>query len=153
MSRSSIFFLSLLFSLNTLAQGVSSPEPPESNYNRELNAANDSKARGMALTRYVDAIMEMSYSDEDKKQLIEKKVKAMIELDFMGFHEIFMKIKGTHVSFMIKQILPILTTEQRAAFNAANRYITDDFISRQNNTIRPAWPANVPQPGYGWGKR
>jgi len=152
MLKTFIFILAMLFSMNTRAQGISSPEPQESNYTRELNAANDSKSRGLALTKYVEAILDMGYAEAQKKQLIEKKVKAMIDLDFMGIHELFTKVNRRHLNFLITQVLPMLTSEQKAAFSAVTKYITDDFVSVQNNTTRPTWPANVPRPGYGWGK-
>jgi hypothetical protein len=76
----------------------------------------------------------------------------MIETDFMGFYEMVMKIKNENTVFVMKKIVSALSNEKQAAFRAAMSYTTEMFSSMQNGTPPPAWPAIVPQPGYGWGK-
>ncbi|MBP6431934.1 MAG: hypothetical protein KA319_09215 [Ferruginibacter sp.] len=131
---------------------VISPEPYETTYKNELVAANDYKARGLAFAKYVDGLMTTSLTESEKETLLIEKTKQMIEIDFMGYQHMVMKVKNQNVSFVYKKTSLALTADQTAAFKAANQYAIDEFTSMQNNTTKPVWPAIVPKPGYGWGK-
>lgn len=131
---------------------VLSPEPYETTYANELRVSNDYQARGLAFAKYVDALLTTQLTESDKGILLVKKTKEIIEIDFMAYQHMMMKIKPANVSFVNQKISPSLTAEQKSAFKAACQYAIDEYSSLQNNTAKPLWPSNVPKPGFGWGK-
>jgi WG containing repeat len=130
-----------------------SPEPQESNYNRALSAANNSKERAKAVTDYINSIKTLGYNEGQLTYLLAQKFKAMMDIDYHGFFETMMSkaIKFDDVKLCMKAAQS-LTSQQRSAMKSIATYITDDFVARQNNTTPPLYPAGVPKPGYAWGK-
>jgi hypothetical protein len=137
----------------SVSYGAISPEPQESDYQKKLTKAGNSNERADAIIDYYLAIKSMNYSSEQMETLLGQKFIQMMEIDYYGFYYILMskRIKMEDVQLCMKAS-NVLTTEQRAAVKSLSKYTVDEFIATQNNTAKPAYPAGVPQPGYGWGK-
>ena len=132
---------------------VQSPEPHESNYQKALAAAGNSKERGKAINQYVDGLHTTSLTDDEKIYLLGEKFKQLVEIDYFGFFESVMNYKNANNNAVIyKKAWEKLTPEQIKCVAVAAQYRVDEFSASQNNTPKPAWPAGLPKPGYGWGK-
>jgi WG containing repeat len=130
-----------------------SPEPYESNYNRALAAANNSKERSKAVEAYIKGISTLGYSHSQKVYLTAQKFIALMDIDYHGFFETMMlrTIKGDELTVCYAAYRS-LKPEQLSAVKALAQYVVDDFIATQNNKTPPPYPAGIPKPGFGWGK-
>lgn len=128
-------------------------DPPASidqQFSNALRAANNSNERGAALIAYDNALKTAGYSEGHCSYLVGQKMLQVVDIDFHGVLEYFMKQKGNVSLFM--GALSILKPEHRAAIKAITQYIVDKYTAEQNGTAAPSWPSGVPRPGYGWGK-
>lgn len=130
-----------------------SPEPYETNYNRALAAANNSKDRSKAITDYISSIKPLGYSEGQLTYLIAQKFIAMMDIDYHGFFETMMStaIKYEELKLCLKAAYS-LSNEQRGAMKSIASYVSEDFVAWQNKTTPPPYPAGVPRPGFAWGK-
>ena len=130
-----------------------SPEPQESNYQKALAKAGNSKERADAIIDYYLALKALSFSADKLEILLGQKFLQMIDIDFHGYYQVLMsrRINFDDVKLCMKAS-EVLTSEQRNAVGLLNKYAVDEFQATQNNTAKPAYPTGVPQPGYGWGK-
>lgn len=130
-----------------------SPEPQESNYQKALAKAGNSKERADAIIDYYLALKALNFSADKLEILLGQKFLQMIDIDFHGYYQVLMsrRINFDDVKLCMKASA-VLTAEQRNAVGLLNKYAVDEFQATQNNTAKPAYPTGVPQPGYGWGK-
>lgn len=130
-----------------------SPEPYESDYQKKLKNANSSTERADAIIDYYLAVKQLSYTPEQLEGLLSQKFLQVVDIDYHGFYRVIMskRINFDDVKLCIKAS-EVLTQKQRDAMKSLNQYSIDEFQAIQNNTTKPAYPAGVPQPGYGWGK-
>lgn len=146
-------FYKSTISSSTLPIKKASPEPQESKYQSALSKANNSKERAAAINEYYFAIKQLGYTAADLESLLGDKFLQMCNIDYYGIYDALMSktLKNDDVKFYLKTI-EVLTSEQRAAIRQLAKYSVDDFTAMQNNTPKPAYPAGVPKPGFGWGK-
>lgn len=130
-----------------------SPEPYETNYNRALAAANNSKERSKAMEAYIKAIGTLGYSHSQKVYLTAQKFIALMDIDYHGFFETMMlrSIQGDDLK-VCTAAYRSLKPEQLSAIKTLAQYVVDDFVATQNKTTPPPYPAGIPKPGFGWGK-
>lgn len=134
-------------------QGREMLDPPVSidqQFSNALRAANNSKERGAALIAYDDALKAAGYSAGHCSYLVGQKMQQVVDIDFHGVFEYFMKQKVPANGFV--GALSILKAEHRSAIKAIAQYIIDEYLAREKGLAPPAWPAGVPKAGYGWGK-
>ena len=131
---------------------IPSPEPHETNFQKEFYAAATSDARGAALATYMEAIDKMNYSEADKTSLAVAKFKEGMDVDFYGVFKSIMKASKMNTGFFTQSIYPKLLPEQVAAFKALSKYTVDKYVAKNNKQPEPAYPSIAPPPGAPWGK-
>ncbi|MBS1620554.1 MAG: WG repeat-containing protein [Bacteroidetes bacterium] len=129
---------------------IPAPEPAATNFYNALKTAADSKARGLVINTYENAIMGMSYSETDKIRLIADAYAKVMEIDFHGVFEALMKSKD--VLFINNKVLTLLPQDQQKGIIAWAGYISAEFAAKRDGKPLPSRPANIPEPGNGWGK-
>ncbi|MBK8953796.1 MAG: WG repeat-containing protein [Chitinophagaceae bacterium] len=133
-------------------KGKELQDPPrymEDQFGTKLQAANNSKERGLALVDYENALKGAGYSNGHTAYLLGQKLAQVIDIDFYGVFEYLMKAKNIS---SYRGATSILTMEQRSAIKSLAQYVVDDFVARDKGQSAPAWPNGVPKAGYGWGK-
>lgn len=130
-----------------------SPEPYESDYQKKLRNAGNSKERADAIIDYYLGVKQLNYASERIESLLGQKFLQMMDIDYHGFYEVLMskRINFEDIKLCMKAS-EVLTKEQKGAVKLISQYTIDEFLATQNNTAKPAYPAGIPQPGYGWGK-
>lgn len=130
-----------------------SPEPYESDYQKKLTNANDSKARANAMIDYYVALKPLNYTTAQLETLLGQKFVQMMDIDYHGYMEMLMskRLSPDDIKLCMKAS-EVLTKEQRSAIKLIAQHTVDEFVATQNNKPQPAYPIGVPKPGYGWGK-
>ncbi|MGG9971841.1 WG repeat-containing protein [Ferruginibacter sp. SUN002] len=132
---------------------VVSPEPHESNFQKALAAAANSKQRGEAINQYVTQLHTTQLTEDEKIYLLGEKFKQVVDIDYYGMFEAFMHYKNEKNNATIYLAARnSLTKEQISYITIAAQHVTDEFIAASNNKPAPEWPKGLPKPGYGWGK-
>jgi len=130
-----------------------SPEPQESKYQSALSRAKNTNERVAALNEYYLTIKNLGFANNDIESLLGDK---FLQMTYIDFHSVFQALMSNKIKFddvkLYQKSLEVLTREQRNAIKLLAQYTVDDFVATQNNRPRPAYPAGVPKPGFGWGK-
>lgn len=128
-------------------------DPDDSGYKKELSLARDSKGRAAALAKYLNN----AYVKTDSLQfsnLLAEKLQQMAEIDFYAISEMLMTNKGPNEYKIRMRLMSVIPADQRKMIIAYSDCIVDNFQRRQNSLPeQPCPPANLPQPGYGLGKK
>lgn len=137
-----------------LLPSVTSPEPYESNFQKALTAAANSKQRGEAINQYVTQLHSTNLTEEEKIYLLGEKFKEVIEIDYHGMFDAFMHYKNemNNAKIYLAAARASLTSEQFSYITIAAKYVSDEYVAKNNNKPAPEWPKGLPKPGYGWGK-
>lgn len=122
-------------------------------YERELSAANDSKARAAALSKYLNDIFVRTDSLEFTK-LLTARLQQMAGIDFYAISEMLTGNKGPHEYRIRTRVLQVLPADQRQIIMAYSQCVIDNYqLRQQNKPEKSCPPADLPQPGYGLGKK
>lgn len=137
-----------------LLPSVNSPEPYESNFQKALAAAANSKQRGEAINQYVTQLHSTTLTDDEKIYLLGEKFRSVVEIDYHGMFQAFMSYKNekNNGKIYLAAARSSLTPEQFRYITVAAKYVSDEFVAKSNNSPVPEWPQGLPKPGYGWGK-
>jgi hypothetical protein len=146
-------------------EAVQSPEPYESNYQKALAAAAETKNRVAALNTYFRGIRSLSFTDDQLKFLLDGKFRQLFETDFYALYEFYLDqvaVKDDQRAFTSTYLAlkKLLTREQFDIFDFYTQYaMGEKGIQVYNHTTgvtstspKLAWRADAPRPGYGWGK-
>ena len=143
----------LYISTGVGAAATASPEPHESNYQKELSVANDSKSRAAALAKYLNEVFVKTDSLAFSK-LLGEKLQQMAEIDFYAISEMLMTNKGPNEYKIRMRLLNVIPADQRKILTAYSNCIVENFQRRQNSLPEQSCPpAHLPQPGFGLGKK
>lgn len=135
------------------AAAATSPEPYESNYQKELSLANDSKSRAAALATYLNEVFVKTDS-LNFSNLLAKKLQQMADIDFYAISEMLISNKGPNQAKIMKHTLNVIPADQRQIIIAYSNCIVDNFQRRQNSLPEQTCPPpHLPQPGFGLGKK
>ncbi len=130
--------------------GPAGPEPYESNFQRKIDTAASSEARGRILNEFSAAIIGLTLSEEEKINMVLAKYKQMMSIDFQGVWQALLNIEETHFKFVQGKVRILLSQPQQDAIKAMGKYHIDKFNAKQNKQPAPPWPANVPKEGQPW---
>ncbi|MCB0511509.1 MAG: hypothetical protein KDC72_03110, partial [Bacteroidetes bacterium] len=126
---------------------IASPEPAESNFNNAIAKTTTSLERGKVLNEFINAVMTLNYTDNEKAGLIADKYASVMNIDFHGVFNSLMKIDSKYVPFLTKYVYAVLPLNQVKALKDMANYVVTKYT---NKTNPPAWPSNVPKEGEGW---
>ncbi|MBL7748216.1 MAG: WG repeat-containing protein [Chitinophagaceae bacterium] len=146
-------------------EAVQSPEPYESNYQKAIASAGETKDRVAALNAYFRGIRSLSFTDDQLKFLLDGKFRQLFETDFYALYEFYLdqvSVKDDKRAFTTTYLAlkKLLTKEQFDIFDFYTQHAMGEKGIQVYNqttgvtTISPklAWRADAPRPGYGWGK-
>ena len=126
---------------------IASPEPAESNFNNAIAKTTTSLERGKVLNEFINAVMTLNYTDNEKAGLIADKYASVMKIDFQGVFNSLMKVDSKYVTFLTKNVYAVLPLNQVKALKDMANYVVTKYT---NKTNPPAWPSNVPKEGEGW---
>lgn len=126
------------------------PEPAATNFYNALKEAKDSKTRGATVNVYENSVMGMNYSEADKVRLIADAYAAVMEIDFHGVWQALMKTKD--LTFTNNKVIKLLPQDQQEGIKTWAKYISGSAAAKNYGKPLPPRPANIPEPGIGWGR-
>lgn len=128
-------------------------DPYETAYQKDLERANDSKARAGFLANYLNGLF-LKTDSLQFSELLREKLQQMAEIDFYAISEMLSSNKGPNEYRIRMQVMKQLPADQRQIIQAYAQCIVDNYqLRQQNQPEKSCPPAHLPQPGFGLGKK
>lgn len=140
------------FGPSNVQSGRKAPEIHESSFQKALKKATNSEERGKALVLFTNEIMRSDSMEEVKIDLVADKYKHVIDLDFEAVYRALIMYENEHYEFISKKVIKKLIQAQQDMIKRRAQYSIDEFNAKQNKRPVPPWPADILQPGKGWGQ-
>lgn len=112
-----------------------------------------SEYRGRALAKYVDSFGDGAQRKpwQQVEPIFLARFAELAAVDFYAAFLAYLHIVR-YTTEELNATLTKLPSEQQAAVKKAARWYSDGWNARQNKSTLPPYPADVPPPGFGWGK-